>query len=100
MFHGSMVALLTPMRENGDIDYLCLRNLVDWHVAQGTDSILVMGTTGEPATLSAEEKENVIKTVVEQVHGRIPVIAGTGTNCTQTSIDQTRKAMEIGVQAC
>lgn len=100
MFHGSMVALLTPMRENGDIDYLCLRNLVDWHVAQGTDAILVMGTTGEPATLSAEEKESVIKTVVEQVHGRIPVIAGTGTNCTQSSIDQTRKAMEIGVQAC
>ncbi|WP_126322190.1 4-hydroxy-tetrahydrodipicolinate synthase [Candidatus Rickettsiella viridis] len=100
MFHGSMVALLTPMRENGDIDYLCLRHLVDWHVAQGTDAILVMGTTGEPATLSAEEKENVIKTVVEQVHGRIPVIAGTGTNSTQSSIDQTRKAMEIGVQAC
>ena len=100
MFHGSMVALLTPMRENGDIDYSCLRNLVDWHIAEGTDAILVMGTTGEPATLSAEEKENVIKTVVEQAHGRIPVIAGTGTNCTQTSIEQTRRAMEIGVQAC
>lgn len=100
MFHGSIVALLTPMRENGDIDYPCLRDLVDWHIAQGTDAILVMGTTGESATLSAEEKENVIKTVVEQVHGRIPVIAGTGTNCTRSSIDQTRKAMEIGVQAC
>lgn len=100
MFHGSIVALITPMRENGDIDYLCLRNLVDWHITQGTDAILVLGTTGEPATMSAEEKENVIKVVVEQAHGRVPIIAGTGTNCTQSTIDQTRKAMEIGVQAC
>jgi 4-hydroxy-tetrahydrodipicolinate synthase len=100
MFHGSIVALLTPMRENGDIDYLCLRNLVDWHIAQRTDAILVMGTTGEPATLNLAEQNNVIKTVVEQAHGQIPVIAGTGTNCTQSSVERTKTAMEIGVDAC
>lgn len=100
MFHGSIVALLTPMRENGDIDYACLRSLVEWHIAQRTDAILVMGTTGEPATLTSEEQNNVIKIVVEQAHRRIPVIAGTGTNCTQSSIERTRLAMEIGVDAC
>lgn len=100
MFHGSIVALLTPMRENGDIDYPCLRHLVDWHIAQRTDAILVMGTTGESATLSLEEQNNIIKTVVEQVHRRVPIIAGTGTNSTQTSIDRTKTAMEIGVDAC
>jgi 4-hydroxy-tetrahydrodipicolinate synthase len=100
MFHGSIVALLTPMRENGDIDYSCLRELVEWHIAQRTDAILVMGTTGEPATLNIEEQNNVIKTVVEQAHRRVSVIAGTGTNCTQSSIDRTRTAMEIGVDAC
>ncbi len=100
MFHGSIVALLTPMRENGDIDYSCLRDLVEWHIAQRTDAILILGTTGEPATLNLEEQNNVISTVVEQAHRRISVIAGTGTNCTQSSIDRTRTAMEIGVDAC
>lgn len=100
MYHGSIVALLTPMQESGDIDYSCLRELVDWHIVQGTDAILVMGTTGEPATLKAEEQDNVLKAVVEQVHSRVPVIAGTGTNCTESTIEKTRKAMEIGVSAC
>jgi 4-hydroxy-tetrahydrodipicolinate synthase len=100
MFHGSIVALLTPMRENGDVDYVCLRKLVDWHVAQRTDAIVVVGTTGEASTLSLEEQNNVIKTVVEQTHRRIPVIAGTGAQSTQKTIDQTRMAMQIGVDAC
>ncbi|MES2998130.1 MAG: 4-hydroxy-tetrahydrodipicolinate synthase [Pseudomonadota bacterium] len=100
MFHGSIVALLTPMREYGDIDYLRLRGLVDWHIAQRTNAILVMGTTGEPATLSVAEQNNVIKTVVEQANRRVPIIAGTGTNCTQSSIERTKTAMEIGVDAC
>ena len=105
MYHGSIVALLTPMQENGDVDYPCLRELVKWHIAQGTDAILVMGTTGEPATLKAEEQENVIRAVVEQALGHrtikyVPVIAGTGSNCTQSTIEKTRKAMEIGVDAC
>lgn len=100
MFHGSIVALLTPMRENGDVDYVSLRKLVDWHIAQRTDAIVVTGTTGEVSTLSLEDQNNVIKTVVEQTHRRIPVIAGTGTQSTQKTIDQTRMAMEIGVDAC
>lgn len=100
MFHGSLVALLTPMRESGDIDYICLRKLVDWHIAQGTDAIVVLGTTGEAATLDLEEQHNVIKTVVEQAHRRVPVIAGTGTHSTRKTIEQTRAAMEVGVDAC
>ena len=100
MFHGSIVALLTPMRENGDIDYVCLRKLVDWHIAQRTDAIVVVGTTGEAATLDSEEQSNVIKTVVEQTHRRIPVIASTGTHSTRRTIDKTRAAMEVGVDAC
>ena len=100
MFHGSIVALITPMRENGDIDYVCLRKLVDWHIAQRTDAIVVIGTTGEASTLSIEEQSNVIKTVVEQTHRRIPVIASTGTQSTHKTIEQTRVAMEIGVDAC
>ncbi|MEN9450354.1 MAG: 4-hydroxy-tetrahydrodipicolinate synthase [Pseudomonadota bacterium] len=100
MFHGSIVALITPMRENGDIDYACLRKLVEWHIAQRTDAIVVIGTTGEASTLSIEEQNNVIKTVVEHTHRRIPIIASTGTQSTQKTIDQTRTAMEIGVDAC
>ena len=100
MFHGSIVALLTPMRENGDIDYVCLRKLVDWHIAQRTDAIVVVGTTGEAATLDREEQSNIIKTVVEQTHRRIPVIASTGTHSTRRTIDKTRAAMEVGVDAC
>lgn len=100
MFHGSIVALITPMRGNGDIDYVCLRKLVDWHIAQRTDAIVVTGTTGEASTLSSEEQNNVIKTVVEQTHRRIPVIASTGTQSTYKTIEQTRVAMEIGVDAC
>lgn len=100
MFHGSIVALLTPMRENGDIDYACLRKLVDWHIEQRTDALVVIGTTGESVTLSLEEQHNVIKTVVEQAYRKIPIIANTGTNSTQRTIEQTQKAMEIGVDAC
>jgi 4-hydroxy-tetrahydrodipicolinate synthase len=88
------------MRENGDIDYVCLRKLVDWHIAQRTDAIVVVGTTGEAATLDSEERNNIIKMVVEQTHRRIPVIASTGTNSTRRTIDQTRAAMEVGVDAC
>ena len=90
MFHGSIVALVTPMQENGSIDYASLRKLVDWHIAQGTDGIVVMGTTGEASTLTSEEHVNVIKTVVEQAnqntHRHVPIIAGTGTQSTQNTI--------------
>lgn len=100
MFHGSIVALVTPMQANGDIDFISLRKLVDWHIANKTDGIVVCGTTGEAATLEANEKFEVIKTVVEQAAGQTPVIAGTGTNSTKYTIELTRQAMEIGVDAC
>ncbi|OJA00743.1 4-hydroxy-tetrahydrodipicolinate synthase [Rickettsiella grylli] len=104
MFHGSIVALVTPMQENGSIDYASLRKLVDWHIAQGTDGIVVMGTTGEASTLTSEEHVNVIKTVVEQAnqntHRHVPIIAGTGTQSTQNTIEKTQLAMKAGVNAC
>lgn len=100
MFHGSIVALVTPMKANGDIDYPCLRKLIDWHISQQTNAIVVIGTTGESPTLAYEEQDNVIKAAIEQADGRIPIIAGTGTNCTKKTIERTRTAMEIGVDAC
>lgn len=100
MFHGSLVAIVTPMRATGEIDFACLRKLVDWHIENGTDGIVVTGTTGEAATLELNERLEVIKTVVEQTAKRIPVIAGTGSNSTQQTIQLTRNAMEIGVDAC
>lgn len=100
MFHGSLVAIVTPMRTTGEIDFACLRKLVDWHIENSTDGIVVTGTTGEAATLELNERLEVIKTVVEQTAKRIPVIAGTGSNSTQQTIQLTRNAMEIGVDAC
>lgn len=100
MFHGSIVALVTPMQANGDVDFDCLAKLVDWHVENGTDGIVVVGTTGEAPTLGHEEQIAVIETVVQQAADRIPVIAGTGTNATDKTIHLTREAMELGVDAC
>lgn len=100
MFHGSLVAIVTPMHADGNIDYASLRNLVEWHIENRTDGIVVTGTTGEAATLSPDERFEVTKMVVQQVAERIPVIAGTGTNSTQQTIEFTRQAMEIGVNAC
>jgi 4-hydroxy-tetrahydrodipicolinate synthase len=100
MFHGSIVALVTPMHANSDIDFTSLRKLVDWHVASGTDAIVVTGTTGESPTLDTEEQLAVIKTVIEQAAKRIPIIAGTGNYATHKTIALTRRAMELGVDAC
>jgi 4-hydroxy-tetrahydrodipicolinate synthase len=100
MFRGSLVSLVTPMRAGGDIDFQSLRKLIDWHIENGSDGIVVTGSVGEAATLEANERLEVIKTAVEQVAHRIPVIAGTGTNATQQTIQLTRRAMEIGVDAC
>lgn len=100
MFRGSLVALVTPMLANGEVDFASLQKLVDWHLANGTDGIVATGTTGETPTLTHDEQMAVIRCVVEQVAGRIPVIAGTGTNCTRKTIQLTREAMEAGVDAC
>lgn len=100
MFHGSIVALVTPMHENGSVDFNSLTELIEWQIANKTDAIVVLGTTGESATIHFSEREQVLKTALNQVAGRIPVIAGTGTNCTDETIRLTRHAMEMGVDAC
>ncbi len=96
---GSIVALVTPMLPDGQIDQDALRGLVDWHVASGTSAIVAMGTTGESAAVSHEEYQQVLAIVVEQSAGRIPVIAGTGAAATQKSVELTRAAADTGVQA-
>ncbi len=100
MFHGSMVALVTPMFGDGAIDEDSLQRLVDFHVENHTDAIVVVGTTGESATLDEAEHCHVVRRTVEMAAGRIPVIAGTGANSTREAIDLTRCAMEAGVDAC
>jgi len=100
MITGSMVALVTPMMANGDIDWQALTDLVDWHIAEGTAAIVAVGTTGESATLTVKEHCQVIGKVVEQVRGRIPVIAGTGANSTREAIELTEAAHSVKADAC
>ncbi len=100
MIQGSIVALVTPMHDGGEIDKAGLQKLVEFHIQQGTDSIVAVGTTGESATLNEEEHCEVIRTVVQAAAGRIPVIAGTGANSTTEAIDLTRYAKEAGADAC
>lgn len=97
MFKGSIVAIVTPFKKDGAVDYNKLRELVEFQIEGGTDAIVPCGTTGESSTLDYDEHINVIKTVVEQVRKRVPVIAGTGSNSTAEAIDLTRKAKEVGV---
>ncbi len=100
MFRGSMVALVTPMREDGVIDIESLRQLAEWHIEQGTNAIVVLGSTGESATLDRIERKIVMEVAMEQVQGRVPIIAGTGTNSTSSTLELTQEAMELGVDAC
>ncbi len=100
MIQGSMVALVTPMNADNSLDWASLHKLVDWHLEQGTHAIVAVGTTGESATLSVEEHLAVIKKVVDQVNGRIPVIAGTGANSTSEAVELTLAAKNAGVDAC
>lgn len=95
-----MVALVTPMGEDGSLDWSALRRLVDWHIDNGTDAIVPVGTTGESPTLDMEEHVEVIRVTVAQVNGRVPVIAGTGANSTREAIDLTRAAEAAGADAC
>ena len=96
---GSIVALVTPMHEDGSVDYAALRALVDWHVAEGTACIVAVGTTGESATVDVEEHVEVIRVCVEQAAGRIPIMAGAGANSTQEAIELSRFAQKVGA-AC
>ncbi len=100
MITGSIVALVTPMKDNGEIDWVNLDKVVDLHLSKGTDSIVAVGTTGESATLNCDEHCAVIKHIVDRVAGRIPVIAGTGANSTSEAIELTREAKRVGADAC
>ena len=93
---GSIVALATPMLDDGAIDYPGLRRLVDWHVDQGTDCIVAVGTTGESPTVSVQEHLEIIRVCVEQAKGRIPIMAGCGANATAEAIELARRAKEMG----
>ena len=98
VFQGSAVAIITPFH-NGAVDFTAFTRLIELQIASGTDAIVVCGTTGEASTMSVDEKLSVIQFVVERVGGRVPVIAGTGGNCTSTVIENSRSAEAIGVDA-
>ncbi|MDB3967307.1 4-hydroxy-tetrahydrodipicolinate synthase [Porticoccaceae bacterium] len=101
MISGSIVALVTPMHPDSlEVDWDALARLVDWHIVEGTSSIVAVGTTGESATLSVTEHSAVIRFVVEQAASRIPIIAGTGANSTREAIELTQGAKEAGADAC
>jgi len=100
MIQGSIVALITPMFENGAVDKESLKKIVEFHIAEGTDALVAVGTTGESATLNEDEHCDVIASIVDFVDGRIPVIAGTGANSTAEAIHLTRRAQELGADAC
>ena len=99
MFTGSLVALVTPMDSAGNIDWETLHKLVDWHLQEGTHGIVAVGTTGESATLDVKEHLSFIAKVVDQVNGKIPVIAGTGANSTREAIEMTIEAEQAGADA-
>ena len=97
MFRGSLVALVTPMTESGEVDHVAFGRLLDWHGRQGTDGIVICGTTGESATVTAAETAELLQLAVQRIGGRIPVIAGTGSNSTADAVERTRAACELGV---
>jgi 4-hydroxy-tetrahydrodipicolinate synthase len=99
MFKGSFVALITPMREDGALDEEAFRNFVDWQIGQGSDGIVPVGTTGESPTLDHDEHKRVVEIAVEVANGRVPVVAGTGSNSTAEAIELTRHAKEAGADA-
>ena len=100
MLKGSLVAIVTPMLEDGSLDFPRLRALVDWHIREGTNGIVVVGTTGESPTVDVEEHCELIRVVVEHTKKRIPVIAGTGANSTSEAIELTRYSKKVGADYC
>jgi 4-hydroxy-tetrahydrodipicolinate synthase len=100
MITGSLVAIVTPMRADGALDLAAFKRLIDWHVAEGTDGIVVVGTTGESPTVDFDEHKELIRIAVEHARGRIPVIAGTGGNSTAEAIELTASAKKAGATAC
>jgi 4-hydroxy-tetrahydrodipicolinate synthase len=98
MFSGSLVAIVTPFKD-GRVDYAAIERLVDWHIEQGTDGLVPVGTTGESPTVNVEEHEKIIEAVVKRVAGRIPVIAGAGGNATAEAIELTKFSKDVGATA-
>tara|TARA_B100000965_G_scaffold404891_1_gene437026 strand:+ start:970 stop:1860 length:891 start_codon:yes stop_codon:yes gene_type:complete len=96
VLNGSLVALVTPMLPNGDIDFITLDKIIDWHITEGTNGIVSVGTTGESATVNFDEHIKIIKHTIDYVDGRIPVIAGTGANSTSEALDLTIEAKNVG----
>lgn len=98
-FRGSLVALITPMHPDGTLDFEAYRKLIDWHVDQGTDGLVVVGTSGESPTVDVDEHAELIRVAVEHAAGRLPVIAGVGGNSTAEAIELSRHALDVGAQA-
>ncbi len=99
MIRGSLVALISPMHEDGTLDFDAYRRLIDWHIAEGTNAIVAVGTTGESPTVTPEEHGELIRVAVEAARGRVTVIAGTGGNSTAEAIELTRHAKQVGADA-
>lgn len=95
-FSGSYVALVTPFHADGSVNFDKLRELTAWHIEQGTDGIVVLGTTGESSTMSHEEDDEVARCVIETVNGKIPVVCGAGSNSTQTQLEKSRRYHDMG----
>jgi 4-hydroxy-tetrahydrodipicolinate synthase len=100
MITGSLVAIVTPMHEDGRLDMARFRDLIDWHVAEGTDGIVVVGTTGESPTVDFDEHKELIRVAVDHAKGRIPIVAGTGGNSTAEAVELTESARKAGATAC
>lgn len=100
MFKGNLVALVTPMQPSGEIDYPAFKRLIEWHLAEGTDGLVVLGTTGESPTINDRERAELIDFALKTVQGRTRVVVGSGTNSTASSISYTKAAMQAGADAC
>ncbi|MBS0649290.1 MAG: 4-hydroxy-tetrahydrodipicolinate synthase [Verrucomicrobia bacterium] len=100
MFRGSIAAVITPFTWEGEVDYSAFKNLIDWHAVEGTDAIVVCGTTGEAPTLTYEEQFQLFKTALDVANKRVPIIAGTGTYNTRKTIENTAHAKALGADAC
>ena len=98
MLTGSLVAIVTPMLEDGSLDLACFRKLIDWHIVEGTQGIVVVGTTGESPTVDFDEHKDLIRIAVKHAAGRVPIIAGTGANSTAEAIDLSKSAKQSGAQ--
>ncbi len=99
MFFGSLVAMVTPMSEKNEVDYSAIENLVAYHIKHGTEGLVILGTTGESATIKPNERQQIISQVVSLVQKKIPVIVGTGTNATSHTIELTQEALQLGADA-